>query len=571
MRPAIPAAVFVIGKLKKLIGRGTPAAPTSAYGIPAAELQGMRGMSMQQILRRSLPPDTSDPFSGTFTNEDHNGFTRSGPTQAEARGGSLGAAQTLLPTLRRYARRTALDSDLSKSALRNIVGLAIGEHGLTPALSPRIPPAVREQIIDAWHEWSCETGAAAPCRNGLNMRELQQAVLYSVLRDGDAFVIRRFWRGRPALWPLESDALAEYNLGSLQYYPNRDRKQLGIRLDEWGLPRQYVIAPGGQEALNWYDTDSSYTALGGEERAINAEHVMHVRFVLSIHTIRGLPIFAGTVRKLITLDEYDEAMLDSLKRVARTICAIRVTDPIWASAYQQTDSGIETFAAADEVVQTMASNPDRLKRPLQRFAHAAAIELQPGEDIAGIPTNAAIQDTVKHREDQAREASAGLGMSHHALIGDFTGQNYAGARQAANIDYTYATRLRAMLADKLLTPTWRWWMMAKMADGAIPMMDDKTYQLARRPEWIGPPQWLMDPTKETQAKLARVDAGVEPIHHLIKPPYTAEDIALINAQHKQAMEKNGLTMNTGAVDKSNKPEEEDTDDDKELAKNNNTE
>lgn len=120
-----------------------------------------------------------------------------------------------------------------------------------------------------------------------------------------------------------------------------------------------------------------------------------------------------------------------------------------------------------------------------------------------------------------RHTAASLGLSYEQFSRDYTKTNYSSARASMSETWKYMQSRKKIVADRLATHIYVLWLEEQINAGNVPLPPGMTvtdyYADAVKREalhacdWIGASRGQIDELKETQAAVARIDAGFSTI------------------------------------------------------------
>lgn len=145
-----------------------------------------------------------------------------------------------------------------------------------------------------------------------------------------------------------------------------------------------------------------------------------------------------------------------------------------------------------------------------------------------------------------RAISSGLGITYEQLTGDWSNVNYSSARAAFIEVWRGVRRARAMVASMVANPL----LLAVIEDAidqglvVLPEGAPELYEAPAawlRTSWIGPPMGWVDPVKEAQAALMRIESGLSNWEDECADQGVDFEINLINlARQKKLWTQSGL-------------------------------
>lgn len=285
----------------------------------------------------------------------------------------------------------------------------------------------------------------------------------------------------------------------------------GVERDEDGAPTAYYIRkahPGdlymrGAKATTW-DRIPRWDDLGNAQRP----KVLHVYDKKRPGQTRGVSRLVSTLVKLKMLSRYSEAEVKT--------AAINAT--IVGAIYTQMGADYAAERLGDE-----SAVPDWNVFNSQRadFYEQSARVMDENRFITLFPTdrldlNTQPRQTAGYPAFQSaflQAFYAALGISYEQGSMDWSKVNYSSARAALNEVWRGVARLRAILTWSAANLVYYAWLeealdrgRIKVPTGAVDFYDAPAAWM--RAEWIGPARGYIDPVKEAQAAVLRMNAQI---------------------------------------------------------------
>lgn len=120
-----------------------------------------------------------------------------------------------------------------------------------------------------------------------------------------------------------------------------------------------------------------------------------------------------------------------------------------------------------------------------------------------------------------RYIAAALGVSYEQLSRDYTNTNYSSARAAMTETWKFMQARKKIVADRFASMIWRLWLEEAINQNHLTTLPKKKAPLfysggrlnlmfegVSRVDWIGASRGQIDELKETQAAIARIEAGL---------------------------------------------------------------
>ena len=313
--------------------------------------------------------------------------------------------------------------------------------------------------------------------------------------------------------------------------------QSGVELDENGAPIAYHIQsshPGdiyypGSKLHNWERIE--------RETEWGRPVVVHAFDPKRAGEKRGLSTLSPILRKLKQITRYDEAELQAA--TLNAILAAFVTSPF----------DHETMAdvlGAGTLDQYSAERLAFHKEAPIRFPGAQVGFLYPGENV-NLTKPSHPNSVFEAFERQAlRNVSSAIGLSYEQLTMDWSQVNYSSARAALLEVWRGLTSRKASFAAQFMQPIYMAWLEEAIETGRVALPSGAPEFLDRRAaychaEWIGPGRGWVDPQKEADAAVTRLDAGISTLEReCAEQGLDWREVLAQKAREKREMERLNL-------------------------------
>jgi lambda family phage portal protein len=431
--------------------------------------------------------------------------------------GPRAEVQEGLKTLRDRSRDLVRNNAWAASALDTLIGYQIGT-GITPrsAIESRVSAptplmkalrddeqakakwlsrfqvyvesrdqvaAVNAQVDAAFEAWAARCDITGQMDfyglQALAARTRAEAgeVLIQLIRLTPAEQRRRGLNVPLALQVLEPDLLDEtYN--EERRRPEDNLIANGVEYNAMGAPVAYWL----------FDRHPGEAATFGRgtmlRRRVPASDIIHLFKATRPGQVRGVPVAAPIITRLMALDELEDAALQQAKVQACLAAFITSDAAPGRGPLEGTDS--ETGDA------------------LKTFSPGMIERLLPGEDISfATPSGTGgFNELAKH---QLHAIAAAYGLTYDLLTGDLSGANYSSLRAGR---LAFKRQLEQdqwhLLIPGMCEPIWRAWVASALGAGALPPAQH-AYPVA----WAPPVFEFVDPMKDALATKAMIRMGLK--------------------------------------------------------------
>lgn len=328
-------------------------------------------------------------------------------------------------------------------------------------------------------------------RGQLDFYGLQRLAMLSQLLSGEVFALFPMYRlgQEPYLTKvtlLESDLVGSPNGRFDTDY------QSGVKLNRYGAPIGYYIFDRPSNGLLDVERSGKYVPkYGARTGRLN---ILHLFDCERPGQVRGMPAFAPVMETLKQLARYTDAEL--MKALVSSILTAVVTTEL-------PDKSPVLGSSLEEDELMFPDEPSNVE-----LGPATVVQLNPGEDVRTIapsPISSAFDEFVV---TFCRQIGAALEIPYEILVKHFTA-SYSASR-AALLEYWKSVRARrAMFVRQFCEPIYELWMDEAVASGRLYapgyFEDDVLRAAYRRAVWYGPAMGQIDPLKEANAAVVKVN------------------------------------------------------------------
>jgi lambda family phage portal protein len=411
-----------------------------------------------------------------------------------------------LPLLRSRSRDLARNSPVALGALNTMVTNVIGTGlSLQCHLEPEALGLTQDQV-SAWQTktqrlfriWAESTDCDATRTQ--SFYELQSLAFRSLLESGDVFALmpnlQRQGRDHLAVQLIEADRISNPDNGI-------DSGKLigGIRQDDWGAPVTYYVCnrhPGAflaTDAPKWQPVP----AFGANTGRRNILHLFERR---RPGQSRGIPYLAPVIEPLKQLARYTDAELQAAV-VAGAFAVFIKMDP---NAFQDIfdDTGRTQYLAS-----SMGWNGSYPVGGME--GPGKAVNLLPGESIEASNPGRPNAEFDPFVQAILRQIGVALELPFEVLIKHFQ-SSYSAARAALLDAWRLFRTRREIFSTQFCQPIYEEWLYWEIASGRISapgyLVDPTLRALYNCAQWVGDGPGSIDPEKEVNAAILRIDTGI---------------------------------------------------------------
>ena len=383
---------------------------------------------------------------------------------------------------------------LGKGAIDRIVLNALGSGlRLNVRIDPRLLNMSEEQAID----WAAKTEAEfdywasskfADWGGELTFYELQQLALKSILIDGECFARTLYWPDRKIPYSLCIQLIETERIQT----PTDRRGRIwdeGVAMNSDGL------------VVGWNIKNRNPNAeLTGQPRLEDkfipyGPNVLHIFPRERIGQHRGVPFLAPVIEQLKQLSRYTDAELMSA-----------VVSGMYSIFFEHAPREDGTYG--EDEYATESNFGESIEGITADMMMGAIMDLPEGVKATSLSPGRPNQNFGQFIESLAHQIGGALGIPQELLYLHFTA-SYSASRGALLEAWKLFKYWRSWFAESFCKPVYEAFLGEAVALGRIdaPLyhQDDFHAKLYAWSEWVGPSQGQLDPVKEVEAAVMKID------------------------------------------------------------------
>ncbi len=381
-------------------------------------------------------------------------------------------------SLREQARYLDNNHDLVIGVFDKLEERVVGKNGIIVEPHPvlrngAIARDLAAEIRTRWSEWSVSPEVTGQFTRPM----LERLMLRTWLRDGEVFA--QMVSGR--INSLTPSAGVHFWLEALEpdFIPmtsdESNRLNQGVFVDDWGRPEKYLVYKSRPVSGRQMET-----------KEVDAERMLHLKFVRRLHQMRGTSLLSGVLIRLSALKEYEDSELTAARIAAALGMYIRKGD---GQSYEPDGNG------SKENERELTIQPGIIYD-----------DLKPGEEIGMVKSDRPNPNLETFRNGQLRAVAAGSRLSFSS-----TARNYNGTYSAQRQELVESTDGYLILQDWFIgavtRPMYRAWLKQAVASGVIRLPRDLDRSSLYTAVYSGPVMPWIDPVKEAEAWKIQIRGG----------------------------------------------------------------
>ncbi|WP_456010579.1 phage portal protein [Clostridium butyricum] len=406
-----------------------------------------------------------------------------------------------IKTLRQRSRDLFMGAPIATSALKttrtNVIGGGLrlksqidGEFlGLTPEETRNLETQI-EREFSLWAESkNCDVERVN------DFYELQQVAFLSWIMNGDAFVMLPTIKRINEIYDIRILLIEADRVCNKNYVSNSETLQEGVETNENGEITYYHICSRHPLATTW-DKAPEWIKVKAYGSKTGRPNILHLMESERIGQRRGVPILAPVIEALKQLSRYTEAEL--MAAVVSGMFTVFIES-------KNTDDG-NAFGSNINFEDEIDSDDDTT----YELGNGAVVQLGEGETAKEINPgrpNTAFDGFVNAI---TRQIGAALEIPKELLTKEFTA-SYSASRAALLEAWKMFRMRRTWMANDFCQPIFVEWMHEAVAKERIYAPGFFNNPLIRKAycnaEWSGPSAGQLDPNKEVDAAIKRIDNG----------------------------------------------------------------
>lgn len=405
--------------------------------------------------------------------------------------------------------------------------------------------AIGERIEALWQTYAESTDIDA--RGQWNFHGLTQLVAKAHIQSGEAFAIPEWNEDKNKKFRTCFLVIEPEHVCNPEDKENTTNLKDGIEVNKFGGPVAYHVAKrhpnectsifSSQKGLNTWKRVPKQTKWG-------RKLIIHLFTANRPGQLRGVPAFASSLKRFAMLDNYEESELQAAC-VNAMIAAVVETLP--DSSYEDIEAmfsdGTEGEGFTNYLLQQ--SQQDR------RLTNGRVLHTLPGEKVTSFDTkrpNAKFGDFV---DTVLKHIAASFNLPVELLTKDFRDSSYSSARTALLEAWRTFKRERTHLAVYWAKEVYALWLEEVISKGLIENVTLADFYANKNAwvtsEWIGPGKGWIDPVKEAQGSVIRINNNLSTFtKECAEQGEDFNDIVEVRVREmkkiKETAEANGLTL-----------------------------
>lgn len=402
---------------------------------------------------------------------------------------------TALSTLRNRSRELCRNNEHASNIVRVIANNAIGT-GIMPQHVKVSGGANVIKVKEAWNDWADNINCDYDQR--LSFYGLQHLALRSTIESGEC-IIRKVRANASYKIPLRLQLLEADFIDTSKYVEKTAEGGAilyGIEYNADGIRKGYWL---WDRHPNEFAATSSF---------VKADDVIHIYDMERPGQMRGVPGSKSSMIRLNNIGDYEFAEQVRAKMAASFAAFVKVDNDADATT-------------GESIFDTM--EPGTIQK------------LNPGEEItfSSPPLTTNYAEFVKRN---LQSVAAGNGITYEAMTSDYSNVNFSSGRMgwlemSRNVQHWQWNVIIPHLCNRV----YQWFIEAAKLAGVIPFTTEM------KAGWTPPRREMIDPYKETQAKVLAVQSGFKSYSETLREDgYNPDEVMQEIKEDKTKLEKIGI-------------------------------
>lgn len=430
------------------------------------------------------------------------------PWLGSADGDLLPERQDIVARIRDLARNNGWASGAVRRELDNVIGgsfrLSSKPDWRALGLTKEWAAEYAQQVEGAWRLYAKDPLFFCDATRHQTMGGLFALAYRHYVIDGDALAVLLWRPDRGGKYATTVRIVDPDRLSQPWGEPESDRLRGGVEQDEDGAAIAYHIRRSHPADIGIWGSDIWDWDRIERETEWGRPVVVHFFDRERDGQSRGIGRLTPILERLKMLDKYDKVELQAA--VLNAILAAFVESPFDAEMFE---GGLSTSSIPEYQKQRAAFHTERAVT----MGGVRIPTLFPGEKIGFHRAERPATGFADFEAATLRNIAAGFGISYEQLSQDWSKTNYSSARAALVEVWKTLTSRRTAFSERFCTPIFLAWLEEAVDTGRIvlPAGAPDFYEGAAAYagcKWIGPGRGWVDPVKEAQASVMRVEGNL---------------------------------------------------------------
>ena len=330
----------------------------------------------------------------------------------------------------------------------------------------------------------------------MNFYQIQELVFLTVLMNGECFIKLNYFETPKNPYSLKLEILEPDRI----YTPNNmisDKSVVeGVKIDKNGRIEGYYVSSEHPLDVTGGVSEKLIKVYGSE----NQKNIIHLLFTERPEQVRGIPILSPVIENLKQLGNYTEAEL-----MAAVISGMYA---IFIESEAENSSGADVGELEAVENDLLVDSEDETTIEL---APGMVVGLNPGEKAKATNPGRPNAQFDPFVTSILRQIGSALEVPYELLIKHFTA-SYSASRAALLEAWKMFRKRREWFVENFTQPVYEEWLNEAYLLGRVELKNYGTDFLIDKAwcgsQWNGPSQGQIDPLKEANAAVIRINNGL---------------------------------------------------------------
>lgn len=434
---------------------------------------------------------------------------------------------------RNASREAVLKNPLGRKYMNLSVDGVIGAEGVYVKPSPEADYMNQDELHNLsqvlekrFDRWAYDADRFS-LDGSMTFDIFQQTIEKIRVQDGECFIRMHKINGTLKLEILDGARLTQLNN---QWLDNGNYISNGIEFDKNHRPVNYNFC---------IYNPITYTYDATAFEVVPANEIYHYFIADQMGQERGIPDMISTSKTMEDLKNFTEAALVAKRISASTTAYI-------------TNNNNDT-----DQVDLIAGEDDSAATYTEYLEAGAVFELGKNQDIKTVSPSNGVDKIGEFTDELMNQISMGLNVTKQSLMGSTADASFSAAKLAERLQATTFRTRTNVLISKVLKPIYLEWLKNEMINNSSLNLSFSDFDDLCCCRFIPVKPISLDPTKDIQAEIMLLDAGLKSKTQIISemggdPRVTMEEIEKEQEQNKE-IESNGFESKepeTGSNDSS---------------------
>ncbi|AZP43017.1 phage portal protein [Rahnella aquatilis] len=434
---------------------------------------------------------------------------------------------------RNASREAVLKNPLGRKYMNLSVDGVIGAEGVYVKPSPEADYMNQDELHNLsqllekrFDRWAYDADRFS-LDGSMTFDIFQQTIEKIRVQDGECFIRMHKINGTLKLEILDGARLTQLNN---QWLDNGNYISNGIEFDKNHRPVNYNFC---------IYNPITYTYDATAFEVVPANEIYHYFIADQMGQERGIPDMISTSKTMEDLKNFTEAALVAKRISASTTAYI-------------TNNNNDT-----DQVDLIAGEDDSIATYTEYLEAGAVFELGKNQDIKTVNPQAGVDRIGEFTSELMDQIAMGLNVTKQSLMGSTADASFSAAKLAERLQATTFRTRTNVLISKVLKPIYLEWLKNEMINNSSLNLSFSDFDDLSCCRFIPVKPISLDPTKDIQAEIMLLDAGLKSKTQIISemggdPRVTMEEIEKEQEQNKE-IESNGFESKepeTGSNDSS---------------------